>query len=206
MRLFRLAVAALLAIGVVLNFVVFLSDPALPGGGSIVNFFSFFTILVTLMLIAAMALPVLAPASVAGAYLFRPSTRGGLLLYTVVVGLVYAIVLRQLWNPTGLHAVADAIVHDAAPVLTVIDWVVFVPRGRLSWRDAVAWLAVPAVYGAYTLAHGAVSGFYPYPFLDAGVLGVEAVLATMAVFAAGFLALGLGIVAVDHIGASRRTM
>ena len=72
-------------------------------------------------------------------------------------------------------------------------------------RDAVAWLAVPAVYGAYTLAHGAVSGFYPYPFLDAGVLGVEAVLATMAVFAAGFLALGLGIVAVDHIGASRRT-
>ena len=88
------------AIGVVLNFVVFLSDPALPGGGSIVNFFSFFTILVNLMLIAAMALPVLAPASVGGR-LPRPAVDTGraAALYRSSSALVYAIVLRQLWNP-----------------------------------------------------------------------------------------------------------
>jgi hypothetical protein len=114
------------------------------------------------------------------------------------------LLLRNLWHPQGVHAVGDAIVHYAAPLLFLIDWVVFVPRQALRPSDALTWLAYPFVYAAYTLAHGALSGFYPYPFLDAAALGHPAVLVNMAWLGVGFLALGLGIVVVDRLGPVRR--
>ena len=46
----------------------------------------------------------------------------------------------------------------------------------LRWKDAVAWLAYPGVYLVYILARGAVSGLYPYPFVDVNVLGYAGVL------------------------------
>ena len=38
---------------------------------------------------------------------------------------------------------------------------------------AVVW---PVAYAGYTLAHGAATGWYPYPFLDVADLGLPLVL------------------------------
>jgi hypothetical protein len=45
-------------------------------------------------------------------------------------------------------------------------------------RWALAW---PIAWFAYTLVHGAVGGWYPYPFVDVGVLGYAVVARNCAV-------------------------
>jgi hypothetical protein len=92
-------------------------------------------------------------------------------VYIIIVAAIYHFVLRQLWNPQGWQLVADTIEHVVAPALYVIDWLVFVPKGTLTFRSAFVWLAFPFVYAIYSLIHGAVMGFYPYRFLDVAALG-----------------------------------
>lgn len=54
---------------------------------------------------------------------------------------------------------------------------------------AVVWLGYPLVYAAYSLIHGAVTGFYPYPFIN---------VSNMAVLVLVFLGLGLALIGIDR--------
>jgi hypothetical protein len=47
--------------------------------------------------------------------------------------------------------------------------------------------------------HGAVTGFYPYSFLEVGQLGYERVLLNMGVLMAAFAVLGLILVGIDRL-------
>jgi hypothetical protein len=114
------------------------------------------------------------------------------------VGIVYRLLLRQLWNPQGAQWVADVILHDVIPVGYVLYWLLFAPKNGLRWKDAVAGLIYPGVYLLYVLARGAVSGLYPYPFVDVNVLGYAGVLARAAVLLLVFLGMGLLVVAVGR--------
>lgn len=104
----------------------------------------------------------------------------------VTVGFVYSMLLRSLWNPTGLQKLADAALHDWTPILFAILWAL-TPHGELRWRDMRWALAPPALYLAYALGRGAVDGWYPYYFLNPTLqTPVElslGILGTMAVFA-----------------------
>ena len=119
-------------------------------------------------------------------------------MYITIVGAVYQLLLRQLWNPQGAQWVADALLHSIIPVGYVLYWLLFAPRDGLGWKDAVVWLAYPGVYLVYTLARGAVSGLYPYPFVDVNVWGYGGVLARSFGLLLGFLGMGLLVVAVGR--------
>lgn len=54
-------------------------------------------------------------------------------------------------------------------------------------------------FRAYSLARGPWTGFYPYPFLDVGVLGMPRVLANMAVMSIVFAGLGLALILIDRL-------
>ena len=94
--------------------------------------------------------------------------------------------------------------HYVMPLGMLVDWLLFTPRGGLRWRDAAVWLSVPTVYGLWTLVHGAVSGFYPYPFMDVAKLGYPGVLTNMVGLVLGFYLPGLLLVAIDgRLGRNR---
>ncbi|HEY5981363.1 MAG TPA: Pr6Pr family membrane protein [Microlunatus sp.] len=100
------------------------------------------------------------------------------LVMIAVTGLVHWFLLRPLSTLTGPEAVGDVLVHVATPVLTVIGWLVFGPRPRIAART-VAWsLAWPIAWLLYTLVVGALTGWYPYPFLDVADQGVGPVALT----------------------------
>lgn len=163
-----------------------------------VNFFSYFTILTNLLAALALTLPVLAPDSV-GRWWGRPAVRGGITVCIAVVMVVYHLVLRGIWEPQGLQKVVDYTLHYVDPLLFILDWLLFAPKGTLRWRNAIGWLAFPAVFGIWTLGHGALSGFYPYPFMEVTALGYPAVLANMAAMVLGFLIPGLLLVGLDGL-------
>lgn len=159
---------------------------------------SFFTILTNILVALAMTLPWLAPESKLAAFFSRPSVRTAIAAYIIVVSAVYYAILRKLWNPEGLQYLADAIEHCVASALYIVDWLVFVPKGMVSARSIPWWLLYP-LGNAFSLIRGAVTGFYPYPFLEVTQLGYERVLLNMGVLTAAFAMLGLVLVGVDRL-------
>ena len=80
--------------------------------------------------------------------------------------------LRPILDLHGADRWTDKLLHVAVPLLAVIGWVAFGPRDRVRRSDLLPSLAFPVLWLAYTLVRGAVTGFYPYPFVDAAGLGL----------------------------------
>ena len=153
----------------------------------------------TFLASAAMLLPVVAPSSSVGSFLDRPPVRTAITGYIVIVGTVYFALLRNLDHATGLRLLFEYVLHYVTPPLFVLDWLLFVPKGEIGWRNGVDSLAFPLVYLGWTLAHGAYGGWYPYPFLDVLELGYGRVLLNTAGLILAFLALELLLVAIDRL-------
>lgn len=116
---------------------------------------------------------------------------------TIIVGLIYNLMLRQLWHRQGWQIVADDTLHVMIPLLFVPHWWLAIPKATLRWVQIAWWQAYPALYLACVLAHGALNHWYPYPLLDVNALGylqvllnTGAVLLVFVAVAALLLALG----------------
>jgi len=165
------------------------------------NFFSYFTVLTNLLV--AFVLTVWLRSSPAGK-MRLVAVQSATAVYIALVGIVYAAVLRRLWNPTGLQAVADVLLHDVVPASYIVYWLAFVEKGTLRLSMVGRWLAYPLLFLAYSLGRGAVTGWYPYPFFDATHLGYVHVLLNAAALVALFVALGSVFVAADRVLGARR--
>lgn len=121
-----------------------------------------------------------------------------LTLSMIMVALVYHIMLAHLFNPSGLRRLTDQAFHTVLPAAVLWFWLMEVtrvdPRGG-AWP--LSWIIWPACYGAYALLRGALTGWYPYPFLNVGRLGWDGVLPNLAGICVAFVILAY---AMNHIG------
>lgn len=116
-----------------------------------------------------------------------------LVLALGLVGAIYHLALADLWTLSGIHRWADAALHSVLPAGTALVWLARAGRMRLRPADPLRWLAWPALYAAYALLRGALTGGYPYPFLDPAAGGWLSVLCGMAAIALAGAALGWGL-------------
>ena len=176
-------------------------------GGSTLDgtwlFLGFYTILTNLLVAGVLTAAALRARGAVGRFLQRPGVQTAAAMSIVIVGLIYNLMLRQLWSPTGLLLVADAIVHDAMPLLYLLYWWLAVPKAGLRWSQVLIWQSYPAGYFAYVLIRGAVSGWYPYPFVDVGALGYVQVLIDAVAVLVAFVVVGLLLVALGRWQARR---
>lgn len=108
-----------------------------------------------------------------------------------VTGLVHFFLLRPLLDLEGASLVADRLLHLAVPLLAVVGWLVFGPRERIDRRALLVAFLWPVAWLAVTLTVEALTGWYPYPFLDvaaSGWSGVALTCAGIAVLVVGCLA------------------
>jgi hypothetical protein len=170
-----------------------------------VNYFSYFTIVGNILVALAMTLPWLAPRSRLGQWFLRPSVRTVIVAYIIVVAVVFYVMLRHLYDTHGWRFFCNTILHYVIPPLFVIDWLVFVRKGDLSWRILFGALALPVLYVAWTLAHGAYTGFYPYPFINVSRFGYPQVLLNIVTMIAAFVCLVLALVGIGRLSANLAT-
>lgn len=116
----------------------------------------------------------------------------------LVAGVVHFFLLRPLLDLHGWDLVADRSLHVVVPVLAVLGWALFGPRGRVGPADLLPSLVVPVTWLLYTLVRGAVVSWYPYPFIDVGVHGYAVVLANCAGVALLVLAVSAAVVVLDR--------
>lgn len=205
-------IAVLVVVGLVVDVSVTVAGgPSASGGAAVepgladrlANLFSYFTILSNILVLAT-----------SGTFALRPEPAGALfrvlhldaLLSIAATGVVYAVLLAATEHPTGWSVVSTTIFHDVVPVAFPLVWLVFGPRPRLTWRLVALAFVWPVAWLACTYVRGAVTGWYPYGFLDATLLGFwGALLGGLQVFA-GAVVLAVVIKLLDaHLPALART-
>lgn len=153
-------------------------------------YLDYFTVLSNGVLATALTVDACGPRGRLGRWLVQPESITGISASMLVVGLVYNVVLRGLWHPTGLQRVADELLHVVMPLLALGFWWLATAGRRVGARRLLAWLLYPLGYLAYAMARGAIDGRYPYPFLDVATLGYPRVLLNAAGVACVFALAG----------------
>ncbi|PST85158.1 hypothetical protein C7T94_03370 [Pedobacter yulinensis] len=151
------------------------------GGGlsffnTLANFLSYFTILTNLLALVCYAALLFGHDGQVSAFFERPVTQTAIMVNMVIVGLIYNVVLRQLWAPSGIQRLVDEMLHAFNPFWFLLLWLLFTPKRRIRLAPLLVWLAYPAAYLVYTLLRGMYTGWYPYPFVNVAELGLQKVL------------------------------
>jgi hypothetical protein len=155
-----------------------------------VNFFSYFTVQANIVVAAAFLVSALVVAS-GKAQRWLDTLRAATTVYALVVGTVFSALLAGY---DALTAVPwdNVILHYVMPVAVLADFVFDRPSRRLRFTASLVWMAYPLLYVGYSLTRGAVTGWYPYPFLNIGTKGIGAVMITVA----GLAVFGTFLIAV----------
>lgn len=188
------ALAALAGIGF-----SFAAGPAVPTtpGLRLLRFASFFTILTNALVVWAAIGRALPRAHRWHEVAARPGVRTAIAVYILVVALIFHLLLSDMVRPGFSGWLGNMLVHQAAPVGWLLCWLAVGPHGGIDGRAPLRWMAYPLTYTAWTLAHGATSGWYPYPFMNVAVHGYPLVLRNILLIALVFVALGYALRWID---------
>jgi hypothetical protein len=156
------------------------------------NFFSFFTVESNILAVLILILSALALARGKQGR-FIAMLRGGSTLNMIVVGIVFSLLLSGL--DVELTAVPwdNTVLHYIMPVAVALDWLIDIPKVRISFKRALIWVTFPIAYAAYSLIRGHFVGWYPYPFLNPGINGYTSVIITSILLGLGGAALALAL-------------
>jgi hypothetical protein len=134
----------------------------------------------------------------------RTSTAFAVLRLTGVVaiavtGIVFHVALSGLLELDTLAQTANQLQHTVVPVMAVVGWVAFGPRGLTSTRVARLTVLFPLAYMVFTTIRGPLaSNWYPYPFADVHHLGYARVAVNAVWIMLLFFALSAGATALDR--------
>jgi apolipoprotein N-acyltransferase len=142
-------------------------------------------------LVAIDTTSLLKPESKWGKYFSSASVSGAIAVYIATVGITFNIILRNLLIIEGFSAIANELLHVVVPVLYVIYWIFFAAKARLKFSVIFSWLIFPLIYLAVILIRGAISGYYPYPFMDVTQLGYATVAVNSLAMIIGFVVLSI---------------
>ncbi len=119
------------------------------------------------------------------------------LIYITVVGIVYHLLLQDVWNPQGWQKMTDLLLHRVVPLTTLGYWFLYkMKKQSFRWEMLIEWLVLPTIYFGYVLIFGYFCQVYPYPFLEVEQLGSPKVLTTAIILAGGMLIIGLFYVGI----------
>lgn len=128
----------------------------------------------------------------------RPWLLAATVVYIVVVGLIYNLLLAGYNPQTGLRKLIDLTFHTLIPIAYPLWWLTQVPRGRLGWNALAPALVFPVAYSFVAMGKGAITGKYAYFFIDVGKYGVGAVLLNIGGLALLYAALMALVIAFDR--------
>lgn len=197
-RIARIAhglVALTALVGIALHYAIVLSHPGEVAVRTI-RFLSYFTIL-TNGLVAAVAIGRMVRGAPRCDRRALPAQRTAVTVHILVVALIYHLLLRDIALPGAIGWWGNLCVHTLVPVGWTLCWLSFGPHGGIDRAAPWRWLLFPLGFAGWTLVHGAISGWYPYPFLDVAVHGYPGVLRAILLIGAVFVGLGYALRWVD---------
>jgi len=177
---------------IIAQYVLMLNNNVNTVGEATIRFFSYFTIL-TNIAVATYYTALLIDAPVAR----KKGLLSAITIYIIIVGLVYQVALRHIWDPQGLQKWVDELLHSVVPLGALIYWGLFEKKG-LRYSQIFAWSIYPLVYLLFILIRGSISGFYPYPFVNVTEIGLQQTLINALIILALFMVLSLVFIFINR--------
>lgn len=166
---------------------------------------SYFTILTNAGAVVIFGAVALAPHANVSRHLHLKGHLSGWTLHLLLVGVIYQALLAALWQPTGIQALADHLLHHVTPILATLYWLLFLSRQALPWSCVGIWFLYPTFYAIWVFLRGAWTNDYPYPFLNpTKIPAAKAVLGALVVGSI-FPITGSLMVAIGRFRASRHS-
>jgi len=195
-----LAVCAITVwLAIIIQFILIITNRAAPVPETIIRFFSYYTILTNILVACCFTALLLKSRSAKAGFFTSSEVLTATTVYITIVGVVYNLILRHLWDPQGLQLIVDELLHTVIPLLFILYWFISVPKAGLQWKSIFTWLIYPLTYFIFILFRGTLSGFYPYPFIDVNDLGYNKALLNSVYITIAFILLSLFIVAFAKI-------
>ena len=190
-RLVAAAIAAVAWVGLAVQFTeLHRTHTALASLAIMLAFFTITTNLLVALVFSALALN---RTPLRSAFLVA-----GTALSILLVGVINALLLWGLLELSGGSALVDRLLHVLTPTAVPLFWLLATPKGTLRRRDPLLWAIYPLAYLCFSLARGALTGQYPYPFINVAVLGWPRIALNAALIALAFLVAGSLTVSLDH--------
>jgi hypothetical protein len=202
-RLWHGGLALLALIGLGIEYGVTIHGHSGEIGSRTIIYLSFFTTLTNaLVMVASLGLAM--RSGQLHRWARRPTTRTAVSVYIAVVAVIFQLLLAKLVHLSPIGWWGNLLVHQLVPALWLGGWVLFHPHGGIRPDAPWHWLLYPLVYGAWTIGHGAATGWYPYPFLNIARLGWSRVAINMVLMAIFFAGLGFTFRWMDMKLATRK--
>lgn len=157
---------------VITQFILMLQNRQSNIPETIIRFFSFFTILTNILVALFFTFKLLKPTSL----FHQKATVTAITTFIIIVGLVYQMVLRGIWEPTGMQRLVDELLHTVIPLVVAIYWFIYTGKEKSNMPQVASWLLYPIIYTIFIMVRGRFSNYYPYPFLNIQKIGMGKVL------------------------------
>lgn len=162
--------------------------------GRVFNVFCFFTIQSNLIVGATSLLLALNPRR--SSTVFNTFRLTGIVAITIT-GIVYHSVLSGLFDLGRWALVADNVLHTIVPILAVVGWIVWGPRGLTPPRIMRLSVIFPICWLIFVLIRGPIVDYYPYHFINVTDLGYARVLVNCVWVAVLYLGVAASATALD---------
>jgi hypothetical protein len=119
--------------------------------------------------------------------------------------LVAHFILGTRFDMGSRSGIMLLIVHYVIPIMTISDWLLFDKKGYITKLSPLIWTILPLAYFVYAVIaaqFGDGIGYnsrYPYPFMDADLLGWGRVIITTVILVAFFVVLGYLSFALERL-------
>jgi len=161
---------------------------------TVVRFFTFFTILSNILVSMCFTSNLFNSSSFFKSY----KVHTAIAVYISIVAIIYNIILRFIWDPTGLQRIVDELLHVINPILFVLYWFMAKNKISISYKFIFKILIFPILYLITVLLIGNYSNYYPYPFLDIDTIGYTRVVINSIGIALAFLFVSLLFVFISN--------
>ncbi len=186
-------------LAILTSYFLMIKNRVAPVAETTIRFFSFFTILTNLLITIYFSYHAITRNFSQKKIFGKPGSLSAIAVYITIVGLVYQVTLRHIWNPTGLQMIVEEVLHLVIPVCVIAFWYFFENKKVINWGQIPKWLIYPLIYLIYVLLRGKISGFYPYPFINVSVLGLQRVLQNSIILVALFLTFSMIFVGIGKL-------
>lgn len=124
-----------------------------------------------------------------------------IIYWTLLSGMSFD--LSKMPLPPFFFESSNFILHTVTPIFVILDWILFLPHGKVTKKAGLLFLLYPLLYSVLIFIRAEVGPpfyadmRYPYPFLNVDSLGWPTVILIVLVMCIGFLLLGQLYVFVD---------
>lgn len=200
-RLFAILGLVLGAVATAISFYTNIPEQMAEGRslwGAMFHFFSFYTNWTNILLVL-IYLDLLKGFS----GLSSPVTGVTGLTSIIMVMIVYHLLLSATHHPEGIDVVTNIAMHYVTPVIFALFWFTSHHLGQLNWSDLYKFILFPLAFLVFTYVKAAITGEYPYDFLNYSLNGFSGVAPIIAAIVVLILFMGSLAILYDNKASDR---